>query len=66
MIRGAADNPSAAPLFSPPMKRLFEANVPRPCPSMPTTNCNYGDVGRAGRFIFDAGFPQTIEFRESH
>ena len=42
------------------MERLFEANVPRPYPSMTRTNCNYGDVGRTRRFIFDAVFPQTL------
>jgi len=57
VIQGAADNPSAAPLFFPPMERLFEANVPRPYPGMTRTNCNYGDVGRTRRFIFDAVFP---------
>lgn len=65
MIQGAADITSAAPLFSPPMERLFEANVPRLYPSMTRTNCNYGDVGRAGRFIFDAVFPQTMVERET-
>ena len=65
MIQGAADITSAAPLFSPPMERLFEANVPRPYPSTTRTNGNYGDVGRTRRFVFDAIFPQTIEFWES-
>ena len=33
MIQGAADTSSAAPLISPPMERLFAADIPRPYPS---------------------------------